>query len=171
MVMINWFVDVNSYLINLGGRRDRAFYLYRDLCQYLMTKLLDLSVTDAKALTVTEFLARIKLGTDFDHACRVRADKEKHEKKHEGVPIEKVVTQVREEFSCLARSYIVFLFRETQGLKSLTTKVVRGLVSYDLKTQLLDPLDRATYCFRQLFSSFRLRGCYTITEESQCLEE
>ena len=76
-----------------------------------------------------------------------------------------------EEFSCLGRSYNVFLFRENHGLMGLATGIVKGLGSFDVSTLLLKSLDRTTYCFRHVFSSFRLSGYYNVTEESQCLEE
>ena len=109
-------LDVNSFTISLGGRRDRSFYYYKELCKYLFaiakrcvnaknlpskaefTKILDLPIAEAKALNITEFLSRMKFGAKFDHACKVKADREKHDKKYQGEPIESVVKAVKEEF-------------------------------------------------------------------------
>ena len=86
----------------------------RELCQFLMalgrrsvnpesfpaegscTKILDVSIADTKALKVTEFLSRMKFGPKFDHACKVRADREKHDRKHEEVPTKEVIPKVKE---------------------------------------------------------------------------
>ena len=78
---------------------------------------------------------------------------------------------MREEFARSARSYLVYLFRETQSLKGLTADIIKGLGAFDLNTLLVDPPELGTYCLRQLFSSFRLRGYYDVTEESECLDE
>ena len=130
-------LDVNSFTISLGEGRDRSFYYDRELCQILMalgrrcvnpknlpaegsfTKILDISIADAKALNITEFLSRTKFGLKFYHACKVSADREKHDKKHEGVLIKEVIPKVKEEFARSASSYLVYLFRETQILKAL----------------------------------------------------
>ena len=63
------------------------------------TKILDVSIADAKALNITKFLSRMKFGLRFDHACKVTADREKYDKKHEGVPIKEVILKVKEECS------------------------------------------------------------------------
>ena len=152
----------------LGRRCVNPKNLPTDGC---FTKILDVSIADAKSLNITEFLSRMKFGPKFDHACKVRAVREKHDKKHEGVPINEVVPKVKEEFARSARSYLVYLFRETQSLKGLTADIIKGLGAFDLSTLLVDPPELGSYCLRQLFSSFRLRGYYDATEESECLDE
>ena len=188
-VQCSCVLDVNSFTISLSGRRDRSFYYYREVSQFLMalgrrcvnpknlppdsdlTKILDLSIADAKALNITEFLERLKFGSKFNHACKVRADRAKHDKKYEGVSVKEVVPAMKEEFARSARSYLVYLFRETQGLKGLTSDIIKGLGAFDLSTLLIDPPEFGTSCLRQLFVSFRLRGYYEITEETLCYEE
>ena len=135
------------------------------------TKILDVSIADAKALNITEFLSRMKFGHKFDHDCNVSADREKHDKKHEGVPTKEVVPKLKEEFARSARSYPVYLFRETQSLKGLTSDIIKGLGAFGLSTLLVGPPERGCYCLRQLFNSFRLRGYYELAEESECLDE
>ena len=184
-------LDVNSFTISLGlgGRRDRSFYYYRELCRYLFaiakrcvnaknlpseadfTRILDLPIAEAKALNVTEFLSRMKFVAKFDHACTFKAEREKHDKKHQGEPLDSVIKSVKEEFGRLVRSYLVYLLSESQSLKGLATNIISGLCAFDLNTLLYDPLEVGTYCFGQLFSCFRLRGYYTVTEDSQCLDE
>ena len=182
-------LEVNSFTIKLGGRRDRSFNYYRELCKYLFaiakrcvnaknlpseaefTKILDLPIAEAKALNITEFLSRMKFGAKFDHACKVKADREKHDKKYQGEPIEAVIKAVKEEFGRLARSYLFYLLSETQSLKGLTTNIIRVLCAFDLNTLLVEPLELGKYCIGQLVSSFRLRDYYSPTEESHCLDE
>ena len=122
-------------------------------------------------LTSLSFWTEEKFGAKFNLACKIRADREKHDKKHEGVPVKEVISLVKEEFARSARSYLVYLFRATQGLKGLTSGIVKGLGAFDLSTLLVDPPELSTYCLRQLFTSFRLRGYYDSTEETPCYEE
>ena len=135
------------------------------------TKILDVSIADAKALNVTKFVSRMKFGPKIDHACKVKADREKHDKKYAGVSIKEVIPKVKEEFARSAPSYLVYLFRETKGLKVLTADIIKGLGTFDLNTLLIDPPELGTHCLRQLFSSSCLRGYYDLAEETQCCEE
>ena len=66
---------------------------------------------------------------------------------------------------------MIFLFKGIQGLTRFTSDIVKGLGSFDLDILLVDPLDNAAYCFRQLFASFRLRGVVQPDEESIYTEE
>ena len=77
----------------------------------------------------------------------------------------------KEEFARTARSYVVFLFKGIQGLSRFTSDIVKGLGSFDLDIMLIDPPEIAAYCFKQLFSSFRLRGVVQAADESICVEE
>ena len=110
-----------------------AFYLYRELCQYLLrlarrcvnskslptevdfTCTLDFSIAGDKALTLTEFLSRKKFGPSFDQACKVRAELEKHEIKNKVTTEDIVVGRLKTELARRALSYLVFLFSKTQG--------------------------------------------------------
>ena len=58
-----------------------------------------------------------------------------------------------------------------QKLKSPTSDIVKGLGSFDLETLLTGRIKHAMYCFSQLFSIFRLRGCFEIEQESPCIDE
>ena len=63
------------------------------------------------------------------------------------------------------------LFKGTQGLTRFTSDIVKGLGSFGLDILFADPLENAVYCFKQLFTSFRLRGVFLFEEESIDTEE
>ena len=170
------FPDVHSFTLNLKSRRDRGFHIYKELCQFLFKlarrcvhpsslpddndfeEMLKFSIPDAKALVVDDFIARSKLGARLDVGCKHRAEKEQGEEKNKDLSLEEVTANIREEFGRSARAYVAYLLGATQKLSRFTSDIVRGLGSFDLEILLVDPIDQATYCFKQLFTSFRLRG-------------
>ena len=178
-----------SFTLNQKQRRDRGFYVYREICQYSFNlgrrciraeslpaesdhqAILNLSIPDAKALSVNDFIARSKLGAKLDIACKSKADDEKGEKKNEGLTLGEITSKYKEEFGRTARSYFIFLFKGAQGPNRFSSDIVKGLGSFDLDVMLVDPLDHAAYCLKQLFTSFRLRGFFNADEESIYTEE
>ena len=92
-------------------------------------------------------------------------------KKNEGLTLDTIIANYKEEFGRNARSYVIFLSRGTQGLSRFTSDIVRGLGSFDSDVMLVDPLEHAIYYFKQLFTSFRLRGVFQADEESIFTEE
>ena len=179
----------NSFVVNLKQRRDRGFHVFRELCQFLFRlgrrcirsthlpsesdyrKILSLSIPDVKALSIADFLSRSKLETRLVPACKAKAESEKGDKRNEGLTLETIAANCKEEFGRNARSYVIYLFKGTQGLTRFTSDIVRGLSSFDLDVMLVDPLENAAYCFKQLFTSFRLRGVFQPDEESIYTEE
>ena len=133
--------------------------------------ILGLSFPDAKALPVEDFITRSKLGTRLDTCCRRKAEKEMGEERNRTLSLDEVAANNREEFGRSARGYVAHILKSTQGLTRFTSDIVRGLGSFDLEIMLSDPLEQATYCFKQLFTSFRLRGIFQPDEEALYLEE
>ena len=133
--------------------------------------ILNLSIPDAKALSVNDFIARSKLGAKLDLACKSKADGEKGEKKNEGLTLGEITSKYKEKFGRTARSYVIFLFKGAQGLNRFSSDIVKGLGSFDLDVMHVDPLDQAAYCFKQFFTSLRLRGFFNADEESIYTEE
>ena len=98
-------LDTTNFSLSLSGRRDRAFYSFRQLCMYLrklakrvvmpselpqeddLAKILDLDISKAPALSVTVFLNRTKFGAKLDRACKLKAEVEQHEMNGEKQPI------------------------------------------------------------------------------------
>ena len=78
-------------------------------------------------------------------------------KKNDGLALEAANEKSQEEFGRSVRSYENFLFGAVQGMRRFTTDIVKRLRSFDLEVLLIDPIERATYCFKKLFCSFRLR--------------
>ena len=91
--------------------------------------------------------------TDFklDLACKTKAEAEKGERKNGGLTLDEITKKNKEEFARTARSYVIFLFKGTQGLSRFKSDIVKRLGSI----MLVDPLENASYCIKQLFSSFR----------------
>ena len=182
-------LDTASFSLNLKTRRDRGFHVYKELCQFLFKlgrrcvkpsslpaendfqAVLQLSFPDAKALSVEDFISRSKLGARLAAGSKSKAEKEMSEEKNRGLALTDVAASIREEFGRLARGYVVNLLNATQSLTRFTSDIVRGLGSFDLEILLLDPVEQATYCFKQLFMSFRLRGVFRADEETVYLEE
>ena len=90
---------------------------------------------------------------------------------NKNLTLDQVTASNREEFGRLARGYVANLLNATQGLSRFTSDIVKGLGSFDLEILLQDPLEQATYCFKQLFTSFKLRGVFKADEEAIYLEE
>ena len=74
---------------------DRGFYTYRQLCRYLLKlarrcagipsedkwpAVLDLDLKRVTALSVSNFITRIKLGAKLDSACKTKAEREVKDK-------------------------------------------------------------------------------------------
>ena len=133
--------------------------------------ILGLSFPDAKALPIEDFITRSKLGTRLGTRCRRKAEKEMGEERNKTSSLDEVAANNREEFGRSARGYVAHILKTTQGLTRFTSDIVRGLGSFDLEIMLSDPLEQATYCFKQLFTSFRLRGIFQPDEEALYLEE
>ena len=182
-------LDTASFSLNLKTRRDRGFHVYKELCQFLFKlgrrcvkpsslpaendfqAVLQLSFPDAKALSVEDFISRSKLGARLAAGSKSKAEKEMSEEKNRGLALTDVAASIQEEFGRLARGYVANLLNATQSLTRFTSDIVRGLGSFDLEILLLDPIEQATYCFKQLFMSFRLRGVFRADEETVYLEE
>ena len=130
--------------------------------------ILNLDIKKATALTVTEFISRIKLGSRLRVACRAIAERDMRDKQNQGLPIDALA---KDDFGRSARSYISHLFGAVQNQKTLTTDLMKGLGSFDLNILLHDPLSHADYCFTQLFTSFWLRGYFSSDQEVECHEE
>ena len=173
----------------MSGRRDRGFYTFRQLCQYLLTlarrcaspkcipsedqwsEILELDLKRVAALSVSEFITRIKLGTKLDSACKAKAERDVKDKQTDGFPSDALSGKHKEEFGRAARSYATHLFNSMQHQTSLTTDLVRGLGSFDLETLLTGSIEHAMYCHRQLFTNFRLRRYFSHDQECPCSEE
>ena len=136
-----------------------------------IASILDLDTTTALALSVPVFLSRTKFGAKLDHACKLKAEIEQHERKGEKTSIDTLKEKAKEEFGRLARSYVTHLFKETRSHFNFTTNIAQGLASFDLEILLKLPLTLATKCFGQLFTVFRLRGYFSQEQEAPAHEE
>ena len=130
-----------------------------------------LVIADTKALSVADFLSRSKLSEKLATACKLKAEAEMSEKKNEKLALAEVTENNKADFGRTARSYVVTLFGTAQKLQRFTSDIVRGLGSFDLNVMLVDPISLATFCFKELFTSFRLRGVLLADEATIYFEE
>ena len=183
------YLDTTSFVPHLVERRDHGFHIYCQLCQFLfklgrqcikakslpqetdLSGILGVSVSDARALSVPDFITRCKLDQRLNTACKIKAEKELSEKKTSRANLPKLVNQGKEEFGRLGRSYVAYLFHAAQSNLQLTSDIVKGMGSFDLDIIFRSPLSQALYCFKQLFRSFHVRGYYQADDESICTEE
>ena len=179
----------SSFVVNQKQRRDRGFHVFRELYNFLFKlgrrcirpshlpaetdhqAILGLSIPDVKGLGVSDFLSRSKLDARLDSAYKIKAEAEKGDKQNEGLTLDEITKKNKEEFARAARSYVIFLFKEVQWLSRFTCDTVKGLDSFDLDIMLTDPLENSYNCFKQLFSSFRLRGVVQAEEKTLHMEE
>ena len=133
--------------------------------------ILRISIPDAKALTVTDFISRLKLGPRLEACCKRKSEKERKEAKYSELSLEETIANNREEFGRQARGYVAHLFGALTGLTRFTSDIVKGLGSFDLETLFVDTMEQAAYCFKNLFSSFRLGGVFQSEEETVYIEE
>ena len=84
---------------------------------------------------------------------------------------EETAANNRDEFGRSSRGYVAYLLGATQKLTRFTSDIVRGLGSFDLEIFLVDPVKQATYCFKQLFTSSRLREVVESVEEPVYTDE
>ena len=125
--------DTTSFTLNLKQGRDRGFHVYRGLCQFLFKigrrcirstnlppendqqGMLNISIRDAKALCIADFLIRFKLDSRLNSACKTKATAEKGEKKNGGLTLETISGNYKEEFGRNARSYVIFFVQRSPG--------------------------------------------------------
>ena len=182
-------LDTTSFIPHLVERQDHGFHIYHQLCQYLfklgrrcikakslpqetdLSGILGVSVSDARSLSVPDFITRSKLDQRLNTACKIKAEKELSDKKASRANLPKLVKQSKEEFGRLGRSYVAYLFHAAQSNLQLTSDKVKGMGSFDLDIIFRSPLSQALYCFKQLFRSFHVRGYYQVDDEFICTEE
>ena len=177
-IRISFCLDANPFSLSLSGRRDRGFYTYRQVCQFLFKlaqrcsapkdlpvdqdwpDILNLNLNDTTALTITEFLSRF-----------TKAERQTQETSNASLTLKALTNRNKEDFGRSARSYVAFLFNSMQKQKNLISDIVKGMGCFDLETLLLGPISHAVYCHLQRFTSFRLRGYFTTEQESESNEQ
>ena len=133
--------------------------------------ILKCSFPDTKALIVEDFITRSKLGARLEVGCKQKAEKERDEDKNQILSLEKITVNNVQEFGRSARGYVAYLLGATQRLGRFTSDSVKGLGSFDLQILLVDPMEQASYNFKQLFTSFRLRVVVDSSEETVYADE
>ena len=108
-------------------------------------------------LPPSDFLKKLKLRTDLDQACRIKAERDASMKPG-GSDFSELTAKVKDDFATKARNYFTFLLRRIREHVSLTADIVRGLASFDTSVLFDLPTEQASRCFIELYNSFRLRN-------------
>ena len=134
-----------SFVVNFKQRLDRGFHVFRELRQFLFEvgrryirpailpnetdhqAILNLPLPDLQALGIGDFLSRSKQNGRLDPACKAKAEAEKGDKKNEGLTLDEITRRNKEEFARTARSYVIFLFKGTQGLTASPQILSEGM--------------------------------------------
>ena len=95
--------------------------------------ILDLDINVAPALSVTVFLNPVKFGGKLEHAYKLKAEVEMHEKRGTKLTLVELTNKARDEYGRLARSYVTHLFKETRSHFDFTAIIAQGLGSFDLE--------------------------------------
>ena len=96
------------------------------------SEILELVLRRVAALSVSEFITRVKLGTRLDNACKAKAERDVKDKQAESLPLDALASKHKEEYGRAARSYVTHLFNSMLHQTTLTTDLVRGMGSFDL---------------------------------------
>ena len=113
----------------------------------------------------------MEFDSKLDVACKVRAERDKQDKKNAALTEKSLTKMNKHEFGRTARSYVTFLYNSVQQTKGLSSDIIKGLGCFDLETLLIGPRSHAIHCHLQLFTSVRLRKFFTDEEETLCCEE
>ena len=95
------------YLFKLGRRCTKPKSVPQETD---LSGIPNVSSSDARALAITDSIARSKLGQRLDNACKIRAEKELSGKSGKKASLPKLVKEHKEEFGRLGRSYVAYLF-------------------------------------------------------------
>ena len=138
--------------------------------EHELFQILNVEFSSASALTITEFLTRVKLRVKLDQVGKIPAERDVKGKNGKKTTPAALVIKYKEHFGRSAPSYVVRLFNATQCLFGVNSDIAKGKISFDLNTLLCDPIDHAFSCFVKIFSSFSLdqRGYFTLDQEPEC---
>ena len=130
-LILTYRLDVKNFERSLAGRKDSGFLTFGQLCQFIRklcyrsllpafvpavtewSAVLDLSGRELKQLSSPVFIFRLKMKSDLDGACRIKARRDLSDK----VPgsLDSLVEAAKEEFSVQARQFIVSLIEGSAG--------------------------------------------------------
>ena len=101
---------------------------------------------------------RLKLQTDLDGACRIKARRDQSDDKAPDSAIESQAEVVKEKFTVKARGYFVYLLETLLKDVRLNADIVRGMASFDPIVLLALPIEQSVSMFTVLYNSFSVRG-------------
>ena len=165
-------LDTKCFERSLSGQRDATLrtvlsvlFVYGQYCCFIRrlchrailpkcnpddvewTKLLQLCPDDLKQLSSRNFLSRLKLTVDLDHACRAKIKRNQDDKKPGQPGLDALVAKERKNFGVEARSYIVTLLESLLRNVHFTANIVHGMGCFDPHVLLSLPLDQVTFSF------------------------
>ena len=119
--------------------------------------LLSFDLDTLVPLAPSDFLKRLKLRGDLDGSSRVKAERDSSMKPG-SLAVSELASKIKENFARSAITYILDFARAVQADSRLTMGLVKGMASFDAHVLFSLPLDVASRCFGELFSSFRLKS-------------
>ena len=150
--------DTKSFEYSLSGRRDAGFLIFGQLYQFakcyraLLPKqalpvldwlaLLELRGQPLTQLSSRDFLFRLKLQTDLDGACRVKARRDQSDDKAPDSAIESQAEVVKEKFTVKARVFVYLLETLLKDVR-LNADIVRGMANFDPTVLLALPKEQS----------------------------
>ena len=130
-------LDVTSFAINLGQRRDATFFLCGEMCKYINRLcfriyqpdtvplesawflLMDFRISQGKPMSDEDFLVRLKIASKVTSASNLKAAGLHFNKKSSKAAIDKTAENAKSDFVKSAREFIKFLFPEYSNTPSL----------------------------------------------------
>ena len=149
---------------SLVGHRDAGFFTFgqlnsfiRKLCYRSLLPKFTPKETDwsqlpilrtetLRQLSSRDFLDRLKLKQDLDHAATVKVKRDHCDKEGRIPKLAKLVEECKEKFVSKARGYLVFLLQKFLDHHSINAEFVKGLAIFDPHVLLGLPTEQATYC-------------------------
>ena len=122
-----------------------------------------------QAIVQPDFIFRLKMKSDLDGACRIKARRDFSDK----VPgsLDSLVEAAKEELPVQARQFIVSLIEVLLKDVRLNVDIVRGMACFDPAVLLVLPLEEALFFLKSLYSSFKRRGWMSNCAEDDLCNE
>ena len=182
-------LDVTSFAINLGQRRDATFFLCGEMCKYINRLcfriyqpdtvplesawflLMDFRISQGKPMSDEDFLVRLKIASKVTSASNLKAAGLHFNKKSSKAAIDKTAETAKSDFVKSAREFIKFLLSGVLQHSELGSDLIKGLAAFDPHILFRRPVEVALRHFDRLYSTFQLRSWVSSSNESVCRDE
>ena len=164
--------DVSSFVVNLQGRRDAAFFLCGEVCRFISKLcsrcylpetipvenawffLLGFAISEGKFLTEEDFLVRLRLVNKVATASKQSAEIIHLNKKSEKAPIDKTADEATSSFATEGLHFVQYLLKEVLNQTGLRSEIVKGLAAFDPFILFKRPSEVGLRHFDLLYATF-----------------